>query len=270
MWHIALAAAYLAATAVAAPTQRVSYASRSVAGTRAHVLTVRLGPEVRLTVAVATPGFPHANEEFTHILSRTHPTAAINGAFFSKSNLAPIGDIYVDGHLLRQGLMGTALAIRADGTAQIRRVTWGHAEDWSAYETVLACGPTLVRAGVLDLTPGAEGFRDPHVLGAGSRSACGLTRDGKLILVSITSSITLTRLAQVMLALGCTDAMSLDGGASVAMYYRGKVIASPGRRLTNVLLIYEDRARAPAPSWPRPKQQPPLPDAAPDESAAQE
>jgi len=34
--------------------------------------------------------------------------------------------------------------------------------------------------------------------------------------------------------------MNLDGGSSTAMYYRGKTITTPGRRLTNVLLIYEN------------------------------
>jgi exopolysaccharide biosynthesis protein len=42
-----------------------------------------------------------------------------------------------------------------------------------------------------------------------------------------------------MQALGCEQALNLDGGASMAMYYRGRTVLSPGRKLTNVLLVYE-------------------------------
>ncbi len=78
------------------------------------------------------------------MLRRARPAAAINGAYFSKTTKAPIGDIVLKGRLVHKGLMGTALAITRDNRAIMRRVIWGHAEDWTGYETVLACGPALV------------------------------------------------------------------------------------------------------------------------------
>jgi exopolysaccharide biosynthesis protein len=51
--------------------------------------------------------------------------------------------------------------------------------------------------------------------------------------------VTLGHLALIMRTLGCVDAMNLDGGASMAMYYRGRVILPAGRRLTNILTIHE-------------------------------
>jgi tetratricopeptide (TPR) repeat protein len=51
----------------------------------------------------------------------------------------------------------------------------------------------------------------------------------------------------VMRDLGCACAMNLDGGASRALYYRGQVLASPGRALTNVLLIRERPLALPPP-----------------------
>ena len=47
-------------------------------------------------------------------------------------------------------------------------------------------------------------------------------------------------MAKIMKALECTDAINFDGGASMAMYYRGSIVSTPGRSLTNVLLVYED------------------------------
>ena len=32
--------------------------------------------------------------------------------------------------------------------------------------------------------------------------------------------------------------VNLDAGASLAMHYRGKTLASPGRHLTNLLVVY--------------------------------
>ena len=247
MRRLIAALALLVALPFSAHAAAIGYDCRTLAGVPAHVITVDLTqPGVKVSVAVARGGFPHANESFSSILSRTKPTAAINGTFFDKGTLKPIGDIMIDGRLVHKGLMGTALAITADNQAVMRRVTWGHAEDWTAYETVLACGPTLVRDGAIDLDPAGERFRDPHVLGAGCRSACGLTADGKLKLVSVTSGVRLRKLAEMMLALGCADAMNLDGGASTAMYYRGQTIVSAGRQLTNVLLAWENESAAPA------------------------
>jgi exopolysaccharide biosynthesis protein len=189
-------------------------------------------------------------ETFASMVSRSRPAVAVNGAYFSKTTLAPIGDIVIEGRKVRSGMMGTALAITRDNRAIIRRVTWGHAEDWTEYATVLACGPALVLNGRVDVQPEREGFRDPHVMGSTRRMGIGLTRDRRLLIVTTLAPVTFRKWAEVMLALGCWDAMNLDAGASLAMHYRGKTLITPGRQLTNLLLVYVDReplaARRPA------------------------
>jgi hypothetical protein len=45
----------------------------------------------------------------------------------------------------------------------------------------------------------------------------------------------------VMRALGAYHAVALDGGTSTAMSFGGRVIAQPGRSLTNLLVVYADR-----------------------------
>lgn len=218
-------------------TRHVAYGVRTLLGVTAHVVSVNLRePGVKVSLAVA-PGLPGGDEDFLSMLRRTRPYAAVNGTFFDKETLRPIGDLVSDGRLLHAGRMGTALAITADGKAVIRRVEWGRGQDWSPYTTVLGCGPLLLQNGQIDLDPEGERFRDPHVLGASNRSAAGLTPAGKLLLVCVPQAVTLGQLARLMRGLGCVDGMNLDGGASMAMYYRGRVIRAPGRRLTNILTV---------------------------------
>ena len=65
--------------------------------------------------------------------------------------------------------MGTVFAITSGNRAIIRRVQLDHAEDWSKYETVLACGPALVFDGQIVVDPQMERFHDPHVLAPARR-----------------------------------------------------------------------------------------------------
>lgn len=71
------------------------------------------------------------------------------------------------------------------------------------------------------------------------RTALGTTREGRLVLVS-TPSATVGQLRELMLELGCVDALNLDGGASVGMYCRGRMVAAPGRELATTLQIFVD------------------------------
>jgi uncharacterized protein YigE (DUF2233 family) len=212
--------------------------TQKAAGVPVRVIRINLAdPRVRVTPLVSS-GFPHSAESFSSMIARARSTIAINGAYFSKDNLRPIGDIVIGGRLVNRGGMGTALAITRDNRAVIRRVQWGHGEDWSDFESVLACGPALVLNGVVDVQPEIEGFKDPHVMGATQRMGVGLTADRHLLIVTTLSGVTFQQWGQVMRALGCTDAMNLDAGASLAMYYRGKTLIPAGRHLMNLLLVY--------------------------------
>jgi exopolysaccharide biosynthesis protein len=184
-------------------------------------------------------GFPGGDEPFPSMIQRLRPIAAINGAYFSKATKRPIGDIVRDGQLLHSGRMGTAFAISAGGVPSVHRVVWGHAADWSGAQTVLACGPALVLNSQIDVQPELEGFHDPHVMGAAPRMALGYTADDHLLLVRMTGGVTFAREALVMKTLGCVGALNLDAGASLGMFYRGKYLSTPGRRLTNIVCVYE-------------------------------
>ena len=59
---------------------------------------------------------------------------------------------------------------------------------------------------------------------------------GKLVIVS-TSSASIQQMRELMLQLGCVEAVNLDGGASTALAYQGKLVRTPGRQLTTTLQV---------------------------------
>lgn len=220
-------------------TANVGYRIEFVGAVGCHVIQVNLNsPWVKVTPITAL-GFPGGAESMTSICRRHQPTGAVTGTFFSKSTLLPVGDIVRDGRLIYFGGMGSALAITPANEVAFQDVAWGRHQDWEPFETVLACGPRLLRAQAVALAPAHQGFSDPHVLGRAPRTAVGLTAQNKLLMVVTRQSISLYELAKLMRRLGCIDAINLDGGASTGMYYRGKVIVSPKRKLVNLLAVYE-------------------------------
>jgi uncharacterized protein YkwD len=238
----------------------VTYSKLTAAGVRLNVIVVDLDdPNVAVVPAMAK-GFNEAEGKWTHepfskFIHRLQPTAAINGTFFSKTDWKPAGSVLIDGKLVSNGDIGTAFCLDPtnkptfipSAKQQGSRIAWG------ASRHGLTCGPTLVWGGKVDVRPEAEGFHDSHVLGGGVRSALGVTASRQLLLVTTSGGATLTQLAQAMKALGAHDAINLDGGASQALYFRGNLINTPGRELTNVLLIYENKWRVP---WTQVKQAP--------------
>lgn len=205
-------------------------------GISARVISVRLNdPRVKVSVEVAN-GFPTGDEPFDRIVKRSSVDIAITGTFFDTRSLRPIGDIVVDGNKLYSGMMGTALAFSQDRAPVMKRVPYGRTQDWSGFETVIACGPALVLGGDIDVDPRAEGFGDPRIFGTIPRIGVGVTSDHKLLLVA-TGPASFHGFARAMKALGCVNAMNLDAGSSRAMFYRGRTLIRPGRQLTNLLTV---------------------------------
>ena len=236
------------ASTVVAPVmsarRAVTYRQAVVNGYSLNVITVNtLDPRVRLTAATAASGIG-GTESFGSFIQRLQPTAAINGTFFSKADFKPIGDIVVGGKLRHFGGMGTGLCITPDCRVSFVTANYRRHTDWGGFETVICSGPKLMRDGRIEID--TTGHSDPHVLGRGVRVAVGKNVSGKLMLVATRKACSLTQIAGIMRGLGCTDAVNFDGGASVAMYCDGRTIRSPGRQLTNVLLVYESKPSASA------------------------
>jgi len=149
----------------------------------AQVITFDLNSQTHYLDLVVAQGFPGTDEKFASIVKRTKAVAAINGAYFDKLSKKPIGDIVVDNNVLSRGSMGTVLAIRLNGSAEMFRVIRHKTMDWSDYRLVLGCGPALVLGGKKDVDYQTEGFRDPSVTGTTSRMGVGLLPKGKIAFV---------------------------------------------------------------------------------------
>jgi hypothetical protein len=113
---------------------------------------------------------------------------------------------------------------------------WG--DDWPAMVDVMAGGSLLVTAGrvhplvVRDTTRGA--YLDNAILHRLTfrrtpRTAIGVTRDRVAVLVTVAgrfpgkaAGMTLDELAQLLVRIGCQEALEMDGGGSTTMWIGGK------------------------------------------------
>jgi hypothetical protein len=234
----------LAASHVGA-AEPITYSMRTLGGVSLHVLDIDLNdPHVVVSPALAAGGIGRS-ESFSKFIHRLNPAAALNGTFFSKTSLRPIGDIVIDGKLVHFGGMGTALAFTTDGVDCIRLPKSRHV-DWSEHRAALAAGPLLVWNGFAKPLPGGEGFGDPSVFAsAAPRTAAGVTRDNHLLLVTTKGGTSLRLLAAAMRDIGALYAVNLDGGGSTGMWRRGRMIRRPVRQLTNILCVYVEPDPAP-------------------------
>lgn len=109
-------------------------------------------------------------------------------------------------------------------------------QEWDAYSAV-GGGPLLVKDGksLIDYSTNYE-LLQSDVYGSGvlaPRTAVGYTADGKMILLvcdgrsTISQGATLDELAELMIELGCTNALNLDGGGSSAMIASGTCLNNP-------------------------------------------
>ncbi|MCC6446174.1 MAG: phosphodiester glycosidase family protein [Armatimonadetes bacterium] len=206
-----------------------------------HVVTVNLeDPDIKLSVALPWGGVG-TSESFRGILRRSHPAAAITGTFFGERSLQPVGDIVIDGSLRCTGFIGIGVCWTTDNRIDFIDTRKGQPRDWDLYEGVLCGGPRLLRDGKIALAPKAEGYRDKRLYRPALRSALALTGSGKLLLATSTRRIYYRQMAAALRRLGAVEAVGLDGGTSTGLFYRGKFLSRPNRKLTNILVIFDNQ-----------------------------
>ncbi len=205
------------------------------------VLTVDLNnPNVKVTGILAEHG-AGSNEVFDRMIGRSHPTAAVTGTFFDVASANVLGDIVVNGKLAHRGGIGTGLCINTYNECQFIQPKRRYSRtDWKDFDFVCCSGPRLVHKNRAEVHPGLEGFHDQHMLARNSRLAVGITKANKLLFVATRERVQLGKLAWALKQIGCVEAINLDAGSSLGYYYQGRMIARPGRRLTNAILIYDD------------------------------
>jgi len=229
--------------APARPAPAIGYRKVTVGGVPMSIVQIDpRRPGVRLGVATAGNGLGY-RDDWSRMIDRTRPAAAITGTYFCTTSGLPVGLIRVGGQNIYRGGIGTALAFTPGKGAVIRTCKPGIGYDWTGYETVLRAGPRLVTNGKRTLFPEAEGFKDPAIFARKARTAVAITGDGKLLFVAVQKPVLLRTLADALRKLGARDAMCLDGGGSTGLYYGGKTKVLPGRPLTNLLVAYDSKSR---------------------------
>ena len=109
-----------------------------------------------------------------------------------------------------------------------------NASDWDDLLCAVGAGPSLIINGTVTADGEAEGFTEAKInTASAARSFVGARADGQVFFGNI-GSATLAEAAAVCQQLGLVNAMCLDGGGSVALYYEGAV-SRGGRNVNNAL-----------------------------------
>jgi hypothetical protein len=93
-------------------------------------------------------------------------------------------------------------------------------------------GPMLVKAGKIRDTSKEEGFGESH-LKRHPRTAIGYRDENTVVVMVVdgrqvtSAGVTIVELAQLMLAVGCREAVNLDGGGSSAMVAADEIVNIP-------------------------------------------
>ena len=81
------------------------------------------------------------------------------------------------------------------------------------------------------------------MMNANGRMAVGVTKSNHLLLVATRKPVYLSALARALKQIGAYNAINLDGGSSIGLYFKGRTLIQPQRKLTNLLLVYDDREK---------------------------
>jgi exopolysaccharide biosynthesis protein len=113
----------------------------------------------------------------------------------------------------------------------------GQSIDPGQWLSAIGVGPKLVTGGAVDIDYARDGFTDPKIVTqANRRSFVGIDGQNQLVMGTVDGA-TLREAADVILSMGITDAMNMDGGASSALYADGQMLTAPGRKLSNALVV---------------------------------
>lgn len=104
---------------------------------------------------------------------------------------------------------------------------------FSGAEDIVGGVPQLIRDGKIEITWEQEQSSKSFVETRHPRTAVAKLKDGRALLVAVdgrsaaSGGMNLNELAEMLLEMGATDAMNLDGGGSTTMFLDGQVVNKP-------------------------------------------
>jgi len=196
------------------------------------VLEIDLG---RCNQALAVKGgeSPAGRTKTTTVLrelsKRAHVVGGVNADFFSLKNGTPDGLLVVDGRMLTPPGPQPVLAFDSSGVPHIDVFRRSGTTLVPFYPLEAVGGrPRLLRDG--SIVTEVDTFGQASFRGRNPRTAAGITRDGKRLILAVidgrqkpySDGMSLRETATLMQALGARDAINLDGGGSSTL-----VVADP-------------------------------------------
>lgn len=199
--------------------------------------------DLDILAVTATPSIPTTGRKKTSdICHEWHALAGINGGFFDFTPPMPVGLVVHDGKILLPNIKSRAPR-GAIGFTPSHRVVIDRVEvkngkmigldgtDWSDVSEALGGGPVLVRDGKPIGSYADESMGLSFAIVAHPRTAIGFTKNTTVFLVvvdgrqpKVSIGMPLKELAHLMIQLGCTDAVNLDGGGSSTMVLGDTVV----------------------------------------------
>ncbi len=123
----------------------------------------------------------------------------------------------------------------------IIKTTFTNVEDWNDVESALGAGPSLIINGTVTADGLEEGFFEDKInTNSAARSFIGTKSDGTIAIGNM-GSATVKNAAEALKQMGFVNAMCLDGGGSVALYYPASNISTSGRKINNGLAFVEEK-----------------------------
>jgi hypothetical protein len=101
--------------------------------------------------------------------------------------------------------------------------------EFTHYAQIIGAGPLLIKNSQVVLDAQCEHFSPAFIAEKAIRSSICTTATGTLILATVNHRVggpgpTLAEQAQIMLGMGCVNALNLDGGSSTSLYLGGELI----------------------------------------------
>lgn len=146
--------------------------------------------------------------------------------------------------ILKIGTRTETLIAHSSPTEMIPTLTFGQSED------IIGGQPQLIKNGKIEITWEQEKSSKEFVETKHPRTAVAKLKDGKFLMVTIDGrqpehsiGINLNELAELLLELGATEAMNLDGGGSTTMFLNGKIVNKPSdkegeRSISDAILVF--------------------------------
>jgi len=183
---------------------------------------VEVEPKAAVRYDVVAPG---VRTKTSAMGAQNGALAAINGGFFAiESTGLSTGLLRIDGALVVPAK--PAQASIGIGDDQRLRVATRPEGDWPEVQDALGAGPMLLRAGaVVDHGARQRGIRHP-------RSAIGVGKDGRVVWLTAdgrtdkAAGLAHEETAAILQALGCVDAVNLDGGGSTTLWVAGRGVVN--------------------------------------------